>query len=297
MKKNILGMDMTEWKHLSGLADPYRLALAEAGVEAGVPPIVESKPINEDDDDSGVPREIQVAQAAAGKKQRLDSIKRAARNLRGKTRNAAEKAASTPASDRYKAHLELMKHRKTFVKGESVEGFDPDLLWAAFLESRGTSAEEFGKLLDIAIENDDEEMAIELLAIEDQLDELLGAMPAKPKNPMVNGAQAAGNMAASSAMGAVTKPPVAPAAGGGAPAGATPPAGAPPAAPAGAAPQAAAAAPASAAVPAAAPASASPAGAPKKMGLLGTLGRGIAKAGAGAAGMMKSMLPKPPMAT
>lgn len=301
MKKNILGMDMTEWKHLSGLADPYKLALAEAGVEAGVPPVVEAKGevVENDDDPVGVPRDFQAAQSAAGKKSRMDAIKRAARNLRGKTRNAAEKAASTPAKDRYKTTLELAKHRKTFVK----EGLDLDILWAVYLEDRGTSAEEFGRLLDIAIESDDEDMAIELIAIEDQLDELLGAAQPKPKNGMVNGAHAAGKTMATGAMGAVAKPPapIAPAAGGGVPAGATPPAGAPPAAPAGAVPQAAPAAPATAAVPAAAPATGSPAGtagATKKIGLLGTLGRGIGKVAGGAIGALKSAVPATkPMAT
>ena len=100
--------------------------------------------------------------------------------------------------------------------------------------------------------------------------------------------------------------PSQPAAGGGAPAGATPPAGGAPAAPAGAAPQAAPAAPATAAAPAAAPtgsvgaqtagnANGGPAAAaggapaaekePKKIGLLGTLGRGIGKVAKGVAGM------------
>ena len=277
MKKNILGMNMTEWKHLSGLADPYKLALAEAGVEAGVPPVVESKPeVAEDDDgdDAGVPREIQVAQAAAVKKQRMDAIKRAARNLRGKTRNAAEKAATTPAKDRYKAHLELAKHRKTFVKGESIDDLDPEILWAVYLEDIGSSAEEFGKLLDIAIESDDEEMTIELLGVEDQLDEILGAIGAGlagAGRAVGQGAMAVGRTAAKGALavgkGVVKGAQAAggalkqgfkagmsggdkPAAGGGAPAGATPPAGAPPAAPAGASPQAAAAAPAAAATPA-----------------------------------------------
>jgi hypothetical protein len=278
VKKNILGMDMTEWKHLSGLADPYKLALAEAGVEAGIPPVVEAKPVTEDDDDAGVPREIQVAQAAAGKKQRMDAIKRAARNLRGKTRNAAEKAASTPAKDRYKATLELAKHRKTFVK----EGLDEELLWAVYLEDRGTSAEEFGRLLDIAIESDDEDMAIELIAIEDQLDELLGVKPPQPKGA-VDGAHAAGKQAATGAMAAAVKPPVvAPAAGGGAVAGA-PAAGA---APAGAVAPAVPAAPAVAATPAGAPAAA-----PGKLGLLGTLGRGLKSLGKGAAALVPAAKP------
>lgn len=327
MKKNILGMNMTEWKHLSGLADPYKLALAEAGVDAGVPPVVESKAeVAEDDDDSGVPREIQVAQAAAGKKQRLDSIKRAARNLRGKTRNAIDKAANTPAKDRHQDYLTRMK-AKSVAKAEDIEGIDPDILWAVYLEDIGSSPEEFCKLLDLAIESDDEDLAIELIAIEDQLDEILGAIGAgvaKVGSAVGKGAMAVGKTVAKGAM-AVGKGVVkgaeaaggalkqgfkagmgggSPAAGGAAPAAAAPPAGEPPAAT-----QSAPAAPATAATaaaPAAAPtgsagaqtagnANGGPAAAaggapgaakePKKIGLLGTLGRGIGKVAKGVAGM------------
>lgn len=288
MKKNILGMDMTEWKHLSGLADPYKLALAEAGVEAGVPPVVESKAEVAEDHDDDIAASAAQAQ---NKEARLIAIKRAARNLRGKTRNAAEKAATTPAKDRYKTTLELAKHRKAFVKGESIEDLDPEIMWAVYLEDIGSSAEEFGKLLDIAIESDDEDMAIELIAIEDQLDELLGAKPAQPKG-MVAGAQAAGKQAAGVATAAVKPPVVAPAAGGGAVAGVAPAAGAPPAAPAGAVAPAAPPPAATAAAPAAAPATGSPAGVPKKMGLLGTLGRGMAKVAGGVGAAVGSAIPK-----
>lgn len=325
MKKNILGMDMTEWKHLSGLADPYKLALAEAGVEAGVPPVVESKSEvvkEDDDDDTGV-----SAAQAQNKQARLIAIKRSMRSLRSKTRNAAEKAATTPAKDRYKTTLELAKHRKTFVKGESIDDLDPEIMWAVYLEDIGSSADEFGKLLDIAIESDDEDMAIELIAIEDQLDELLGAIGAgvaKAGQAVGKGAMAVGKTVAKGAMAAgkglvkgaeaaggalkqgfqagMGAKPAAPAAGG-TPA-APPPAGAPPAATQSA--PAAPAAAATAAAPAAAPtgsagaqtagnANGGPAAAaggapaaekePKKIGLLGTLGRGIGKVAKGVAGM------------
>lgn len=304
MKKNMLGMDMAEWKTLSGLADPYALALAEVAVEAGVPAV--RTVLKEDDDDAGgVPHDFQKAQASQSKKVRRDEIARAARKLSAKTRGAAQKAANTPAIERHRAHLELIKHRKTFVKGEGLEGFDEEIFWAVFLEDRGTSAEEFGKLLDLAIENNDEELAIELLAVETQLDELLGAIG----TGLVKGAQAvgsglakgasaigrtalgatkgianaAGQVVGSAAKGVAggfaPKP-----AGGGAPAGATPPAGAPPAAPAGASPQAA---PATAPAPAtAAPAAGTmppPAMPAKKPGLLGTLAGGIGKAVGGLA--------------
>lgn len=272
MKKNILGMNMTEWKHLSGLADPYKLALAEAGVQAGVP-IVEARgalanlpdgPDHDDDDPVISTPKTDV------KKERRPHLVNRLRALTAKTRNAADKTAGMPASERHGAYLAAMKAKKAKGAVESVEDFDIELVWAGFLESRGTNADEFGQLLDIAIESDDEDMAIELIAIEDQLDELLGAKPAAPKAP-VAAAAAAGKQQATGAMAAAVKPPVmapAPAAGGGAPAGATPPAGAPPAAPAGAVAPAAPAMPAAAAVPAAAPA-----GGTKKIGLLGTMGR------------------------
>lgn len=300
----MLGMDIAEWKTLSGLADPYALALAEVSAEVGVPSVAPSRSLQEDDD-SGVPRDFQAAQASQSKKVRRDEIARAARKLSAKTRGAAEKAANTPATERHRAHLELIKHRKTFVKGESFEGFDEEIFWAVYLEDCGTSAEEFGDLLNLAIENNDEEMTIELLAVETQLDELLGQIgTGLAKGAMAVGkglatgasavgrtalgatkgiANAAGQVAGSAAKGVVggfaPKP-----AGGGAPAGATPPAGSPPAAPAGASPQAAPATPAApaAAAPAAGamPAPAMPA---KKPGLLGTLAGGIGKAVGGIA--------------
>jgi hypothetical protein len=355
-KKNMLGMDMTEWKLLSGLADPY--ALAEAGVAAGVPKIVEArskeqqaaglaamvknKPENtsagaidrmnnaakkatqfgkpgtaikamntaagradneDDDDPSGMD-----AASAQNKQARLIAIKRAARNLRGKTRNAAEKAASTPAKDRYKTALELAKHRKTFMKAEDIENFDPDIMWAVYLESIGTSADEFGDLLNIAIENNDEDLAIELLSVEDQLDEILGAVG----GALAKGAQAVGKagLGAAKAVGQgalAAGKGIANAAGqigqsavqgfkagAGQPAGATS-AGAP-TAPAGASAPAAAAAPAGAAAPAQAPTqsvganTAQTAAQPqqqtkKQPGLLGTLARGVGKVARGVAGI------------
>lgn len=317
-KKNMLGMEMNEWKHLSGLADPYALAFAEASAKAGVPQIVEARsPLadlpdnphdvrNADDDVPSMPRE------KSGKGTRLPLIKKAARQLRQKNMSAIHAATHMPASERHRNFMDAMKKKE---KGESVEDHD---LWALYLEDRGTTLQEFNSLLDIAIEGNDDDLAGELLAIEGQLDELLGQIG----NGLLKGAMAAGKGLAAGAsavgrtalgaakgvagaagqvVGSAAKgvqtgfSPQKPAAGGGAPAGATPAAGSPPAAPAGAAPQAAAAAPATPAAPAAAPTAS--VGAPQKPGLLGMLARGIGKVAGGVVNGVKGMVPtvKPAM--
>jgi len=326
----MLGMDMMEWRHLSGLADPYALALAEAAAKAGVPPSVqlEASPLSNlpdspldvhhgDDDEPKV-----SAPAGNPKKARLANIKSAARKLAAKTRGAADKAGSTKAIDRHRQYLDAMKQKKAAGKAEDI---DADLLWAVFLEDIGTTTDEFADLLDLAVENDDDDMAIELISVEDQLDEILGGIGAGIAKAgqvvgqgamKVGGALARGAVAATKGVANAAGQVAGTAAkgfkagmGGGAPAGGSAPAPAPaPAAPAPAAPAAPAAGasapmatqskPAAAATPApaaqaagGAPASGAPAAQPapsmqkKQPGLLGTLGRGIGKVARGVAGM------------
>lgn len=308
---------MLEWRQLSGLSDPYALALAEASAEVGVPASVqvEANPLDHLPDsplDVHHGSEDEPVIRHDSKKSRLVDIKRAARRLQTKTRNAATKAASTPAAERHRGHLELLKHRKTFAK-EDIESIDEEILWAVYLEDIGTSADEFGQLLDLAIESDDEQLAVDLLSVEDQLDEILGEIGQgllKAGQVVGKGAMAAGKalgrgaMAAGKglargaeavgkgAIGAVKD--VAGAASSGFKSGmsSAPQAPAPPAAAAGSAgssaPQAttsAPAAPASAAAPAAPAVSPAPSIQKKQPGLLGTLGRGIGKVARGVANM------------
>jgi len=40
MRRNMLGMNMTEWRTLAGLSDPYSLELAKISAEAGVPRVL-----------------------------------------------------------------------------------------------------------------------------------------------------------------------------------------------------------------------------------------------------------------
>jgi len=300
--KNILGMDLTEWKELSGLADPY--ALKESGAWAGSRQALDNIPDNEPDADADVeppkskmPGQVRLdrIKLAAGRIAHMKSVKAAA---------AAEKAAK-------KAHVdkEIKLHRQTFVK----EDFEELNAWDVFLEDRGTTLHEFSDLIDLAIESGDVTMTLELLEMEDQLDELIGATLGRAASAIGKGinaagsavakgagtvARTAGNVVGQAAGGvasgvrtAMTKPAPAPAAApavaaapappaaqvaGGAPAGATPPAGAPAAVPAG---TTAIAKPATAA-----PAAVAAPGVKPKVGLLGRLAGGIGKVAGGMVG-------------
>lgn len=284
-KKNMLGMNMTEWRNLSGLADPYNLT--EALTSKQLADLPEYEPGGGD-----LTHVVKVPKALQGK----------AANDRHQLRGDAIKAVAAARAERLaKAQKSIETHRKTFGgttstklsdlsdkqqtrimrKAAEKKSTNEDVtygdVWGAYLEDRGSSVAEFDYLVNIAIESNDEEMAIELLAIEAQLDELLG-------KPM---------------------------AGGGAPAGAVPPAGAPPAAPVGATPMAKPAMPAQAAVPAVAPttapttkpmapgaqvaggAPAAPAAAPAapKVGLLGKVASAVKGAGKVVGGMAQAALP------
>ena len=315
--KSVTGIDLSEWNSLAGISDPYALNIAEAR-----DPLADL-PDNSDDAYDDEPAIVTKKAKVDVKKEREPLLKRRNR-LYKKNMGAIRNAKDLPAVKQFAAkksadradHLarEVKALRKMGGKDESLE-FQ---LWAAFLEDRGTTMEEFGHLLNMAIESNDDELSLELLAIEDQLDELLGAIGqgamAAGKSlvkgaqtvgkGLVNGAATIGGAAVQGAKAGfgVAKPAAAPAAGGGAPAGATPPAGAPPETPAGASPQAAApkpAVPAAAAAPAAPKAQvagsspSAPAGNPvaaptdtaKKPGLLGTFARGVGKVAKGVAGI------------
>lgn len=319
-EKNILGMNMTEWRNLSGLADPYALdeaitartvgrSKAEIQATSGSSPAAPSG----DDKKKSQADAIKAFVATHGIKRvtgagrshsdemnrhkpghlRRLAATRAAQAKEKKAKREQEKAAAarekenqkfggraaevksqyTPAQqDRIARQLAAKRELTTDLELEDI-----DVLWASFLEDRGSSVEEYNYFVDLAVESGDEELAIELIAVEDQFDEVLATTGAPTKAPMAAGGQPAGMPA---------KPPMqkAPmAAGGGQPAGAPPAAGGT-AAPAGASAPAVPAAPAQAAVPAQAPtqsAGASPvrASAPQmtkeQPGLLGAIAQGV----------------------
>jgi len=313
----MLGMDLTEWRHLSGLADPYALALAEASAKAGVPASVQ---MTEDDtafDLKKFAREKEHEDEPEGERE----VVHVPKALRGKNATKTSSERLPMLKNRWAVFKAKQAHRKTFGVGAPK---NEDVIWAEFLESRGSSMDEFGELLDLAIESGDEDLAAELLAVEDQIDELLGAVGAglakagqavgqgamKVGGALARGAMAAGKGLAQgvgqvaqgavkgfrAGMGAPGAAPVsgaAPSAGVGSPGGSPGSSANPPMATQSAPATAAAPAPAaqaaggqqSTAAPAAAVAQPAPSMQKKQPGLLGTLGRGIGKVARGVVGM------------
>jgi hypothetical protein len=336
-KKNMLGMDMLEWKHLSGLADPYKLALAQAGAMAGVPAVAGQELTESDtefnlkdfekhyqepsdDDDKSkevvkVPRALQgrganerhavrLGAVAAVAKSREERLKKAKDSIEAhrKSFGGAKPAKISDYSEKQQARILRKAAERKESANEDVTYGD---VWCAYLEDRGSSAEEFDYLVNLAIENGDEEMAGELLAMEDQLDEILGGMGKAVGWVAGKAVQGASNLAQGVKAGfnsaKAPVPGAAPPAGGGAPAGATPPVGAPPQVPAGATPPPAPnggatpppvpGAPATPPVPGPgtqAAATISPGAPPKKPGLLGRAIGAVAKGIGGAVGAAKA---------
>jgi hypothetical protein len=156
-KKSLLGIDLTEWKALSGLSDPYSLELAKISAEAGVPKI---SPMTE--------ARLDVKPEDQSKDQkRLGLIKKQHRKLR-----KGGEGSKISGSFRSEALEQLMT--QSTEDGEQMV-FPYDAYLEAFLEDQGASLYEFNMLMDVALENDDFDLQAELLAIEEMLDEALGA--------------------------------------------------------------------------------------------------------------------------
>jgi hypothetical protein len=281
-KKNIAGMEQLEWKRLAGLSETHSIPLHESAAWAGSRQALDDIPDNEPDADADtempkvkMPGAVRLnrIKAAAARISHMNSVKSAAN---------AEKAAKKANVDN-----EISLHRKTFVK----EDFDAMTAWSLFLEDRGTNLEEFGQLINIAMESGDEEMAIELLTIEDQMDEIFGAIGgaiAKGAGALARGAGAVGG-ALAKGVGAVARTAgnVAGQAVGGAVSGVKAGIGAPAAAASSSANinNGTPAAPAATPAPAAAAAASTPAEpAQKKPGLLSRIAGGVAKAAGGLVG-------------
>ena len=155
-KKSLLGIDLNEWKALSGLSDPYSLELAKISAEAGVPSVNCLSEARLD-----VKPEKQTPT-----QKRLGLIKNRHRKLRNSGKGS-EISGSFRALDQLK--------KQTTEDGEQMV-FPYDAYLEAFLEDQGSSLYDFNMLLDYAVENDDFDLQAELLAVEEMLDEALGGV-------------------------------------------------------------------------------------------------------------------------
>lgn len=155
-KNSLLGMDLLEWNALAGLKDPYRLELAKISADAGVPKTSQLSESSESDRDLN-----------RGKGGRLGDIKR--RHRMKRLRSGNNPMAAKDASPSLKKLL-----RNQNESGEYIV-YPYDVYLEAFLTDSDSSLFEFNMLLDYAIEHDDADLQQDLLAIEEQLDEALGA--------------------------------------------------------------------------------------------------------------------------
>jgi len=157
-KKNMLGMNMLEWKSLAGLQDPYSLELAKLSAEVGVPNVVQFDELTEARRKPVTPAEKRLA---------------IMKHLHRSRRKGAE-----PDQAKVQAYEKGMKG---VMAKAANEGVTRDEVWEALLFDHGLTLSQFDGLLDEALDSGDDELAGELLALEDRLDEIAGALGAVGK--------------------------------------------------------------------------------------------------------------------
>jgi hypothetical protein len=164
-KKSLLGMDVLEWNSLAGLQDPYSLELAQLSAEVGVPNVRQPDELTEE-----------RKKPVTASEKRLAMMKHLHRSRR---------KGAAPDPEKVRAYEKGMKG---VMAKAANEGVTRDEIWEALLYDHDLTLSQFDGLLDEALASEDEELAAELLALEDRLDEIAGALGA-----VVKGAQAVGS--------------------------------------------------------------------------------------------------------
>lgn len=196
MAKSPFDMPWAEWRSLAGLADPYAIVSAEAGVPKSMSISMTEGVIVED-------HTLDESQFSGGSaKPDSGPRKKAARLVKLKRRHAqmkqGEDPLKSPAKDRHADSVALYKYLRRQGK---VEDVSYNTAFAAYLGENGIAIGDFHALMNEAIESGDEEMMDELLALEVQFDELV-------QNTIKRGAQL-GKQAMAKVVGAPAPVPTA----------------------------------------------------------------------------------------
>jgi hypothetical protein len=153
--REAIGMDLSEWKKLAGLADPYGTEPSVNLTDGGQQHLYEDVYVEQDAPAPKPAAPAAPAPAAAGPKPGVARkvAKTMGAMMKGLGKGAArvgKKALSSSVEEEFRAEM-----------------------WEAFLADRGLSVEVFGHLVDEAIASDDAEEMDALLAVEEVFDRLL----------------------------------------------------------------------------------------------------------------------------